>query len=75
MCGPQNRLCLFTFRPIASKLLNSLTTVDTLSWLGDAVVKHPFWMQEFPGSIPGSCKGFYVRLFSFVVVVVFLLYV
>jgi len=26
MCGPQMRLCLFTFRPIASKLLNSLKT-------------------------------------------------
>ena len=29
--GPQIRLCLFTFRSIASKQLNSLTTVDTLS--------------------------------------------
>ena len=27
MCGPQIRLCLFTFRPIASKHLNSLTTI------------------------------------------------
>ena len=26
MCGPQIRLCLFTFRPIASKQLNSLPT-------------------------------------------------
>jgi len=31
MCGPQIRLCLFTFRPIVSKQLNSLTTIDTLS--------------------------------------------
>jgi len=31
MCGPQIRLCLFTFRPIASKQLNSLTTIDSLS--------------------------------------------
>ena len=28
--GPQNLLCLFTFQPIASKQINSLTTKDTL---------------------------------------------
>jgi len=28
---PQIWLCLFTFRPIASKQLNGLTTIDTLS--------------------------------------------
>jgi len=33
MCGPQSRLCLFTFRPILSKQLNSLTTINILSWL------------------------------------------
>ena len=63
MCGPQIRLCLFTFRPIASKQLNSLTTIDIHSWLGDAVVTHPLWVQEVPGSIPGSGKGFYVWFF------------
>jgi len=31
MSGPQIRLCLFTFRPIASKQLDSLLTIDTLS--------------------------------------------
>ena len=35
MCGPQIRLCLFTclftYRLIASKWLNSLTTIDTTS--------------------------------------------
>ena len=31
MSGPQIWLCLFTFRPIASKKLNGLTTIDTLS--------------------------------------------
>jgi len=41
MCGPQIRLCLFTFRPIASKQLNSLTTIVSFSWLGGAVVTHP----------------------------------
>ena len=31
MSGPQIRLCLFTFRPIASEQFNSLLTIDTLS--------------------------------------------
>jgi len=63
MCGPEIQLCLFTFRPIASKQLNSLTTIIILSWLGGAVVMHPLLVQEVPGSIPGSGKGFYVWLF------------
>ena len=58
--GPQIWLCLFTFRPIASKQLNGLTTIDTVSWLGGAVLTHPLWVQAVPGSIPGSGKGFYV---------------
>ena len=60
MSGPQIRLCLFTFRPNASKQFNSLTTIDTLSRFGGAVVTHPFWVLEVPGSIPGYGKGFYV---------------
>jgi len=65
MSGPEIWLCLFTFRPIASKQLNGLTTFDILSWPGGAVVRvtHPLWVQEVPGSIPGSGKGFYVRFF------------
>jgi len=63
MCGQQIRLSLFTFRPIASKQLNSLTTIDILSWLIGAVVTHPLWVQEDPGSIPGSGKGCYVWFF------------
>jgi len=63
MSGPQIWLCLFTFRPIASIKLNGLTTIDTLSWLGGAVVTHPLWVQEDPGSIPSSSKGFYVWFF------------
>jgi len=31
MSGPQIWLCLFTFRPIASKQLNGLATIDTIS--------------------------------------------
>jgi len=63
MCGPQIRLCVFTFRPISSKQLNSLTTIETLSWLAGAVVTHPLSVQEFAGSISGSGKGFYVWFF------------
>ena len=61
--GPQIRLCLFTFRTIASKPFNSLTTNDTLSWLDGTVVTHPLCVQEVTGSIPGSGKGFYVWFF------------
>jgi len=63
MSNPQIWLSLFTFRSIASKQLNSLTTLDTLSWIGGAVVTHPLWVLDFPGSIPGSGKGFYVWFF------------
>jgi len=63
MSGPQIWLCLFTFRPIASKQLNGLTTINTLSSLSGAVVTHPLCVQEVPGSIPGSGKGFYVWFF------------
>jgi len=60
MSGPQIRLCLFTFQPIASEQLhvNSFLTIDTLSWLGGEVVTHTLWVQEVPGSIPGSREGF-----------------
>ena len=60
MSGPQIWLCLFTVRSIAPKQLNGLTTIDTLSWLGGAVVTHPPWVQEVPGSFPGSRTGLYV---------------
>jgi len=58
MSGPQIWLCLFTFRPIASIQLNGLTIIDILSWLGGAVVTHPHWVQEVPGSNPGSGRVF-----------------
>jgi len=63
MCGPKIWLCLFTFQPIASKHLNSFTTIVTLSWLGGAVVTHPLWVREVPGSNPSPGKGFYVWFF------------
>jgi len=58
LSGPQIWLCLLRFRPIPSKKLNGLTAIDTLSLLGGAVVTHPLWVQEVPGSIPSSGKGF-----------------
>jgi len=63
MSGPQIWLCLFTFRPIVSKQLNSLTTINMSSWLGGSVVSHPLGVHDVPGSIPGSGKGFYVWFF------------
>jgi len=63
MCAPQIRLCLFTFRPIASKRCNSLTRIYSHSWLSCAEVTHPLWMREFLGSIPSSDKVFYVWFF------------
>jgi len=55
-------------------LTHSSTTLDIFSWPGGAVVTHPLWVQEVPGSIPVSRKSFYVRLFC-CVIVVFLLFV
>jgi len=66
LCGSQIRPCLFKCQPIASKQLNSFTTINIVSWLSGAVVTHPLWLQEVLGSIPGSGQGFYVL---FVVVV------
>jgi len=63
MCGPRIRICLFTFRTIASKQLNGLTTISILIWLGGAVVTRPLWVKDVPGSIPGSGKGLYVGFF------------
>jgi len=64
-CGPQIRLCLFMFRPISLKQLNSWTTVDTFSWLGGPEVTYPTAVQEVPVSIPGYGKGFDVWFYLF----------
>ena len=73
MSGPQIRLCLFTFRPIASKQLNSLLTTDTLRLLGGAVVTHPLLVQEVPCSNSRLKQGFLGLIFCFVIVVFLLL--
>jgi len=41
----------------------------------DEEVKHPFWVQEVPGSIPSSSKGFYIIFIVLFFVVVFLFFV
>jgi len=64
MFGPQIRLCLFTFRSIASKQLNSFATIVTFSCLCMAELGHPRLVREVPGSIQGSGKGFYVWFFG-----------
>jgi len=58
MCGPHFRFCLFTCWHIASKQLNSFTTIDTLSWLGGTLVTHPLWVHEVPVWIPAPEKVF-----------------
>jgi len=50
-----NVFCLFTFRPIALKHLNSLTAIDTFSWLGGLEVTHQDAVTEVPCSC--SCSG------------------
>jgi len=59
----QIRLCLFIFRPIVLKQLNSLKTIDTFSWLGDPEITHPTAVRYVQGSIPGSGKSFLFVLF------------
>ena len=62
MCGPHIRLCLFTFRSIASKHLNSLSTIDTFSWLGGAVVTHQRSRVQFPAPARVFMFDFFVLL-------------
>jgi len=73
MSGPQIWLCLFTFRPVASKQLNGLNTIDTVSWLSGAVVSHPFWVQAVRVQSPDTAWVL-CFIFCFVVVVVFFLF-
>ena len=74
MCGPQIRLWLFTFRPIASKQLNIYLDYNRYSQLTRwcSFIASAMGARG-PGSIPGSGKCLYVWLFCFVVV--FLLFV
>jgi len=65
MSGSQIWLCLFTFRPIASKQLFKMAWLQliNISWPGGAVVTRPIWVQGVPRLIPGSGKGFYIWFF------------
>ena len=51
------------FDPLHRKQLNSLFTIVSLTWLCCTKVTHPLWVQEVPGSIPSSSKGFIVWFF------------
>jgi len=66
-CGPQIRLCLFTFRPIALKQLKGLTTIDTLIWLSGPEVTHPTELRQVLES--QLWQGFLCLNFCFIVVV------
>ena len=51
------------FRPFTLKYLNSLTSIDIISWLGVRELTHPTGMWEVLGSVPGFGKAFYVCFF------------
>jgi len=65
--GPQIWLCLFMFRPITLKQLNSLTSIDIFSLPdGREVIPHTA-ARDVPGSVLGSGNGFLCLIFCFVV--------
>jgi len=51
--------------------LNSLSTIDTIRWLGGQVVTPQTAVQEVLGSIPGFDKDFYVCFFVLLLLWVF----
>jgi len=54
---------LFIYVYIASKQLNSLTAISTLSWLGGVEVSHPLWVPEPLVQLPAPPRvGFFVLL-------------
>jgi len=72
MCGPQIRICFFSFRPIASIQLNSLTTIVNLCRLGGTVVTHPLWVQKVQKHI--VCQKIIRLSFSILIYLVYLIY-
>ena len=46
-------LCLFLFRPITLKYLNSLTSIKTFGCIGGGEVTHQSVVRKALGSIPG----------------------
>ena len=57
-CDPQILLYLFTYRPIESTQLNSLTTIITLRQFGGAKVTHPLWVRKVRVQIPALARMF-----------------
>jgi len=51
--------------------LNGLTTIDTVSWLGGAVVTHPLWVQAVRVQSPNPARVF-VSFFTLLLLHVFL---
>jgi len=49
-------LCLFLFRPITLKYLNSLTSIKTFGCIGGGEVTHQSVVRKAIGSIPGFAK-------------------
>ena len=52
--------CLFMFRLITLKHINSLTSIDMFSCLACRSVTHQTSVREVPSSIPGFGNAFYV---------------
>ena len=71
MCVPQIRDCLFTFRPIASKQFNSLTTIVSLSWLGSTEVTHPLWCEKSRVQFLALVRVCFIFLFYYCVLIFF----
>ena len=66
-CGPRICPSLFMFRPTILKQLNGLTAIDTFSCLDGLDVTHQTAERDYPGSIPGAGKDFYVCFFVIVI--------
>ena len=64
-CSPQNRLCLFTFRPIASKQLNGLTTIDIFQLTRCCSGNASALGARSPGFNPRLRQGFLCLIFLF----------
>jgi len=65
LCGPLIRLCLYTFRPIASKQLNSLTIIVTFNRLGCVEVTTALGARGLGFKFRLRQRGF-ILLFGFV---------
>jgi len=70
MWGPKTWHCLFMLLPIILKQLNSLTEIDTFSWLVGWEVMFQTVVQKDQNLILGSGKDFYMSFFCFVILLI-----